>query len=163
AMGLGAPYLVLGTFSGLIQRLPRSGDWMVWVERVFGAILFGVGLNYALIALAPKLAAWVLPAALVVGGLWLGFLLKSGSPEAGFARVQEDRGRARDRGRRVPRADRAAPGAGVRAARERGDSRARGAPGLRDRFLGRLVPAVSRARTRDVHRRERDECDARVQ
>jgi len=38
AMGLGAPYLVLGTFSNLLQRLPRSGDWMVWVKKVFGVI-----------------------------------------------------------------------------------------------------------------------------
>src|SRR5258708_21708980 len=30
AMGLGAPYLVLGTFSNLIQRMPRSGEWMLW-------------------------------------------------------------------------------------------------------------------------------------
>lgn len=36
ATGLGLPYVVLGTFSGLLTRLPKSGMWMVWVKRVFG-------------------------------------------------------------------------------------------------------------------------------
>jgi len=73
AMGLGAPYLVLATFSNLLQKLPRSGEWMIWVEKVFGVVLFGVGLNYILLALAPAFASWVLPAALIVAGVWLGF------------------------------------------------------------------------------------------
>jgi thiol:disulfide interchange protein DsbD len=42
ACGLGVPYLVLGTFSGLLVRLPKSGTWMVWVKRVFGVGLVGV-------------------------------------------------------------------------------------------------------------------------
>ncbi|HTM57802.1 MAG TPA: cytochrome c biogenesis protein CcdA [Candidatus Udaeobacter sp.] len=84
ALGLGAPYLVLGTFSNLLQRMPRSGEWMVWVKKLFGVILFSIGLNYALIAIAPRLAGWVLPAALVVGGLWLGFLDRLGSARPAF-------------------------------------------------------------------------------
>jgi thiol:disulfide interchange protein DsbD len=39
ACGLGAPYIVLGTFSGLLSRLPKSGTWMVWVKRVLGVAL----------------------------------------------------------------------------------------------------------------------------
>ena len=41
ACGLGLPYVVLGTFSGLLTRLPKSGMWMVWVKRVFGVVLIG--------------------------------------------------------------------------------------------------------------------------
>ena len=41
ACGLGLPYVVLGTFSGLLVRLPKSGMWMVWVKRVFGVLLIG--------------------------------------------------------------------------------------------------------------------------
>jgi thiol:disulfide interchange protein DsbD len=44
ACGLGLPYIVLGTFSGLLTRLPKSGTWMVWVKRVFGVLLIGVAL-----------------------------------------------------------------------------------------------------------------------
>ncbi|NQU09184.1 sulfite exporter TauE/SafE family protein, partial [bacterium] len=39
ACGLGLPYMVLGTFSGLLARLPKSGYWMVWVKRVLGVLL----------------------------------------------------------------------------------------------------------------------------
>lgn len=42
AVGLGLPYVVLGTFSGLLSRLPKSGTWMVWVKRVFGVALLAV-------------------------------------------------------------------------------------------------------------------------
>jgi thiol:disulfide interchange protein DsbD len=84
AMGLGAPYLVLGTFSNLIQRMPRSGDWMLWVKKVFGVILFSLGLNYALIAIAPALAGWVLPIGLMFGGLWLGIFDRTASAKPVF-------------------------------------------------------------------------------
>lgn len=84
AMGLGAPYLVLGTFSNLLQRLPRSGDWMVWVKKVFGVVMLSVGAFYILLALAPRLSTWVLPGALVLGGLYLGFLDRSPGTRPGF-------------------------------------------------------------------------------
>ena len=77
SLGLGFPYLLLATFSNLLQRLPRSGEWMVWVKAIFGVILAGVGAFYLLLAFAPKLGGWVLPAALVLGGLYLGFIEKT--------------------------------------------------------------------------------------
>ena len=77
SIGLGLPYLVLGTFSNLIQKLPRSGDWMMWVKGVFGVILCAVGAFYITLALAPKWSEWVVPAALVLGGLYLGWLEKT--------------------------------------------------------------------------------------
>lgn len=77
SIGLGLPYLVLGTFSNLIQKLPRSGDWMVWVKGVFGVILAAVGAFYVTLALAPKWSEWIVPAALVLGGLYLGWLEKT--------------------------------------------------------------------------------------
>jgi thiol:disulfide interchange protein DsbD len=42
ALGLGLPYVVLGTFSGLLNRLPKSGTWMVNVKKVFGVALIAV-------------------------------------------------------------------------------------------------------------------------
>ena len=36
ALGLGFPYLILGTFSGLLTKLPKSGEWLLWVKKVFG-------------------------------------------------------------------------------------------------------------------------------
>ncbi|TMQ73686.1 MAG: hypothetical protein E6K81_03490 [Candidatus Eisenbacteria bacterium] len=84
AMGLGAPYLLLGTFSGLLRRMPRSGEWMIWVERLFGTILLSVGAFYVLVGVAPKWAFSVMPAALLAGGVYLGFLERSAATRAGF-------------------------------------------------------------------------------
>jgi thiol:disulfide interchange protein DsbD len=74
ALGLGAPYLVLGTFSNLLQTLPRSGDWMEWVKKLFGVIMLAIGAFYAMLGIAPGLAGWVVPVALVAGGAYLGFI-----------------------------------------------------------------------------------------
>lgn len=53
AAGLGLPYLVLGTFSHLLKALPKSGDWLIWVERVFGVILLGFAAFYLILAVGP--------------------------------------------------------------------------------------------------------------
>ena len=45
--GLALPYLVLGTFSGLLSHLPKSGTWMVWVKRIFGTAMLGAAVWFA--------------------------------------------------------------------------------------------------------------------
>jgi thiol:disulfide interchange protein DsbD len=94
SIGLGLPYLVLGTFTGLLQRLPRSGAWMVWVKEVFGVLLLGVALFYLCLAVAPRLSGWVVPAALVLGGAYLGFLVRNAGATRGFAWLQRAVGAA---------------------------------------------------------------------
>lgn len=46
ALGLGLPYLVLGTCSGMITVLPKSGKWLAGTKKVFGVILLGMALYY---------------------------------------------------------------------------------------------------------------------
>ncbi|MDP8245732.1 MAG: protein-disulfide reductase DsbD [Candidatus Hinthialibacter antarcticus] len=46
AFGLGLPFLILGTFSGLITKLPKSGAWMENVKSVFGIMLFTAALYF---------------------------------------------------------------------------------------------------------------------
>jgi len=44
AWGMGTPLVVLGTFSGLVKALPKSGGWQQVVKYVFGvALLVGAG------------------------------------------------------------------------------------------------------------------------
>ncbi len=50
ALGLGFPYLLLGTFSHGIKALPKAGAWMVWVDRFFGVILMGFAVFYLWLA-----------------------------------------------------------------------------------------------------------------
>jgi thiol:disulfide interchange protein DsbD len=92
SLGLGFPYLFLALFSNLIQGLPRSGDWMLWVKKVFGVLLAAIGLYYALVGLAPRLAEWILPAALLLGGSYLGFLDRHGSARPVFRRFKRTLG-----------------------------------------------------------------------
>lgn len=81
SLGLGLPYLILGTFSGSIQKLPRSGEWMVWIKKVFGVIMIAVAI-YFLNTMLPDLAYIILlTATMVLGGIFVGFLDKS---KAGF-------------------------------------------------------------------------------
>ena len=88
ALGLGFPYLILGTFAGLLKKIPRSGSWLVWVERIFGVILTGAALFYLSLAVAPKLAIYVIPTALTAGGIYLGFIDKSGKDKLTLKRIQ---------------------------------------------------------------------------
>lgn len=44
SMGLGFPYLILSFFSSSIKSLPKSGEWMVSLERFFGFALTGVSI-----------------------------------------------------------------------------------------------------------------------
>jgi len=68
ALGLGLPYLLLGTFSGLLARLPQSGTWMVHVKKIFGLVLLGAGLFYLGLAVAPDWAYYAVPLTLVLAG-----------------------------------------------------------------------------------------------
>lgn len=88
SLGLGAPYLVLGTSTGLLQKLPKSGEWMVWVKKVFGVILVGAALFYLSLALQPRLAEWVIPVTLIAGGIYLGFAERSGRGRKVFTGVK---------------------------------------------------------------------------
>lgn len=77
AMGLGLPFLILGTLSGSIRKLPRSGAWLVWMERIFGFILLGMAV-YFLEPLLPDKMYWVLLSLLALSaGLYLGWLQRS--------------------------------------------------------------------------------------
>jgi thiol:disulfide interchange protein DsbD len=77
ALGLGVPFLILGTFSGMISGMPRSGVWMVWVKKLFGVILIGMAV-YFLEALIPaRIYQYVLAVLLIAGGVYLGWIEKS--------------------------------------------------------------------------------------
>jgi thiol:disulfide interchange protein DsbD len=77
ALGLGFPYLVLGTFSGLLAKLPKSGAWLVWFERLMGVVLLTFGIFYVAIAFKWPFVKWIVPGAFVAGGLYLGWIERS--------------------------------------------------------------------------------------
>jgi thiol:disulfide interchange protein DsbD len=72
ALGLGLPYLILGTFSGAIKALPRSGEWMITVRKIFGLVLIGMAL-YFLMPLMGQYTNYIFVAFFVLSALYLIF------------------------------------------------------------------------------------------
>ena len=89
ALGLGVPFLLLGIFSGSLNKLPRSGAWMVWVRKVFGFILIAMAI-YFLKALFPTTLLYHLSLALtmLIAGLYLAWLEPTQTPGKGFRYVR---------------------------------------------------------------------------
>jgi len=58
SIGLGLPYLLLGTFSGSAKSLPRAGAWMEKSKKIFAVPLIVAGLYYGYMAIkaAPSTA-----------------------------------------------------------------------------------------------------------
>jgi thiol:disulfide interchange protein DsbD len=78
ALGLGTPFLFLGMLSGSLSKLPRSGQWMVWVRKIFGFILLGMAV-YFLRNLFSTGFYWLLQASIAgVGAIYLGWIEGSG-------------------------------------------------------------------------------------
>ena len=46
SMGLGIPLFLLALFSGKIDKLPRSGEWMLWVRKLMGWVLVGMAAHF---------------------------------------------------------------------------------------------------------------------
>lgn len=74
AVGLGLPFLVLGTLSGSIRRLPRSGAWLVWVERAFGFVLLAMAVYFLRPLLSRRFYWIILSLVTLSAGLYLGWL-----------------------------------------------------------------------------------------
>jgi thiol:disulfide interchange protein DsbD len=53
SLGLGLPYLLLGTFSGAIKSLPKSGMWLERSKKIFAIPLLLAALYYGYSALKP--------------------------------------------------------------------------------------------------------------
>ena len=74
SLGLGLPLFLLAMFSGSLEKLPRSGEWMLWVRKLMGWVLVGMA-AYFIRPLLPAvggrglLAAVALAAAVHLG--WL--------------------------------------------------------------------------------------------
>jgi thiol:disulfide interchange protein DsbD len=74
ALGLGTPFVVLAVASGSIRQLPKSGEWMEWVRRLFGVALLAMAVYFLDPLLNDAFYFGLLGAVLVVGGVWLGFV-----------------------------------------------------------------------------------------
>jgi thiol:disulfide interchange protein DsbD len=82
SLGLGVPLFFLALFSGQIEKLPRSGAWMLWVRKLMGWVLVGMAVHFVGPVLPEFWATLLLAAAAAAAGLHLGWLDKN---QAGFS------------------------------------------------------------------------------
>lgn len=94
SLGLGLPYLVLGTFSGSIKNLPRSGEWMVWVKKVFGVVMVAMAIYFIHTLLPDPVYTILISAAIILGGLFVGFFEKSRASFSWFSALKKVTGTA---------------------------------------------------------------------
>ena len=74
SVGLGLPLFFLAMFSGKLDKLPRSGEWMLWIRRLMGWVLVGMA-AYFIRPLLPQTAAILMLAGVALAaGLHLGWL-----------------------------------------------------------------------------------------
>lgn len=76
SIGVGIPFLLLGTFSGALSRLPKSGPWTEAVKSVFGLLMVVAGLYF--LSLAGEIPKAYLDALRPVGAVWGGVLVMAG-------------------------------------------------------------------------------------
>jgi thiol:disulfide interchange protein DsbD len=88
AMGLGLPYLVLGTVSGSLKTLPRSGEWMTAVRKVFGFALLALAVYFLRALLPARVYEVGVALPLLAGGIWFLFFERTGASLRGFTAVK---------------------------------------------------------------------------
>ncbi|HYB91502.1 MAG TPA: cytochrome c biogenesis protein CcdA [Candidatus Binataceae bacterium] len=77
-IGLGIPYVGIALAAGSIRRLPRSGEWLAWIEQLFGFVLIGLAI-YFLDPVVPRhLMMRFLPYYAAAAAIFLGFVTRAG-------------------------------------------------------------------------------------
>jgi thioredoxin:protein disulfide reductase len=74
AIGLGVPFFVLAVFSGKLGALPKAGEWMVSVRKVFGIVLLASALYFLRPLLDDYLATFLFALLIIFTGVYFGWL-----------------------------------------------------------------------------------------
>ncbi len=74
SLGLGLPLFLLAFFSGKLDKLPRSGEWMLWVRKLMGWVLVGMAAYFIRPVLSKSIGDIVLAAVALGAGLHLGWI-----------------------------------------------------------------------------------------
>jgi thiol:disulfide interchange protein DsbD len=76
AVGLGLPFLFLAVLSGSISRIPRSGEWMDWVKKLFGVILIAMAIFFLQPHIGDVAYFALMGLLFIAAGVYLGFVRK---------------------------------------------------------------------------------------
>jgi thiol:disulfide interchange protein DsbD len=92
SLGLGLPLFILAVFSGKLDRLPRSGEWMVWVRSLMGWVLVGMAAYFVRPLLPEAWGVLLLAAVILAAGLHLGWIDRTVSDSGVFRWVKKGAG-----------------------------------------------------------------------
>jgi thiol:disulfide interchange protein DsbD len=77
SLGLGLPFFFLAIFSGHINKLPRSGEWMLWVRKLMGWVLMGMAAYFVQPLFSKTAGTLVLAGVAFSAGIHLGWIDKT--------------------------------------------------------------------------------------
>lgn len=79
SIGLGLPLFILSLFAGNVSKLPRSGEWLIWIRNLFGWIMLAMAV-YFIKPLFPwhDAGTFILAFIALAAGVHLGFTSKTG-------------------------------------------------------------------------------------
>ncbi|MFC1842359.1 protein-disulfide reductase DsbD family protein [Candidatus Dependentiae bacterium] len=69
-LGLGVPLIIIGTFSGSMNKLPKAGMWMLEIKKVFGLLLFGVCFYFLNNILPWNVLLWIIAGFMMLVGIF---------------------------------------------------------------------------------------------
>jgi thioredoxin:protein disulfide reductase len=85
SLGLGLPLALLALFSGAIQKLPLSGDWMLWVRKFMGWVLVGMAAHLVgPLFPGPTVKAGLIAAVALGAAIHLAWMDRTGLTRRGF-------------------------------------------------------------------------------
>jgi len=88
SIGLGLPLFILALFSGKIVKLPRSGEWMLWVRKLMGWVLVGMAAYFIRPLLSESFGLFALAAVLLAAGAHLGWIDKTRASFKAFGPIK---------------------------------------------------------------------------
>lgn len=77
SLGLGLPLFLLAMFSGQLDKLPRSGGWMIWVRKLMGWVLVGMAAHFIRPVLPGHWSSLLIALVALMAGLHLGWIDRS--------------------------------------------------------------------------------------
>ncbi len=89
ALGLGTLYVIIGTFSSSISKLPGAGGWMEQVKKFFGFVLLLMAVYFLRTLISPTLTAVLTGILLLLLGVFGGGLDRLTSDSGFFLRLKK--------------------------------------------------------------------------
>lgn len=93
SIGIGLPLCILAIFSSAIDKLPMSGDWMLWIKKVMGWVMIFMGYYFLSTLIKNLMLYYVLFGALaIIAAIHLGWLDKTGARLKSFSLMKKTAG-----------------------------------------------------------------------